>query len=234
MFGLLRNNRLVYRGRREVGGDVTAFAFTPKTGQWRAVPGQHGIVALSTTARKPFSLASAPEEDQVLIATSLRSGSAFKKRFAALREGDEISVRGPVFTYGQRFTVEDRGARAVLLAQGVGITPFRSILAHHALTGTGVETSLVHVAVDGHAFREDTEKWATAAVYVDHAEAFRTAASAAAGDGQGRTFYVAGAPAFVSSTTALLRDEGVDPRRIKEDKYLFYKPGRNLASPGPR
>ena len=232
MFGLLRNHQLVYRSRQDVGGGVTAFVFDPAEGKLDAQPGQHGMVAVSAGARKPFSLASAPEEEHVLIATSLVSGSAFKKGMGALREGDEIGMRGPIYTYGQRFTIDDDVSRAVLLAQGVGITPLRSILAHLDLTGRTVETSLVHVAADGHPFREDTERWTTRSTYVDHAADFRAAASSAAADDRERMFYVAGAPAFVSSTTTLLREQGVGPSRIREDKYLFYKPGKNLAASG--
>lgn len=230
MFGLIRHHRLVYRSREEVGGGVTAFAFTPKE-ELNAQPGQHAIVAVSTTARKPFSLASAPGEDHVLLGTSLASNSTFKRRLNALREGDEIAIRGPIYTYGQRFAIDDDVTRAVLLAQGVGITPIRSILGHLALTSRSVETSVVHVATHGHPFREDTERWSTTSTYVDHAADFRAAASSAAADHQRRTFYVAGAPAFVSSTTQLLRAQGVDPGSIREDKYIFYKPGNNLAAP---
>lgn len=229
MFGLLRNNRLVYKSRREVGGGVTAFSFAVKKGTWVAQPGQHGVVAVSMTARKPFSIASAPEEEDVLIATSLRSGSAFKRRLQSLREGDHVFLRGPVFTYGQRLAIEDRGSWSVLLAQGVGITPFRSILSHHTLAGTDLKTSLIHVAGGGHAFREDTERWTTEARYLDRAGDFRAAVSSAAKDDREQVFYVAGAPAFVSSTVTLLREQGVPRQRIKEDRYLFYKPGSNLA-----
>lgn len=229
MFGLLRNHRLTYQDRYDTGGGVTAFAFTTDS-DLRARPGQHGILAASATSRKPFSLASAPEEERVLIGTSLASGSPFKRRLADLRKGDQLAMRGPIYTYGQHFMVDHDARSAVLLAQGVGITPFRSILAHLALAGTDIATSLIHVSKGGHAFREDTERWATKSYYPDHADDFRAAASTAADNGQA-SFYVAGAPGFVSSTTALLRERGVNPRRIHQDTYLFYKPHTNLAEP---
>jgi hypothetical protein len=77
MFGLLHSHRLVFQGCREVGGGVSSFAFTPEQ-PFEARAGQHGILQLGGTARKPFSLASAPEERKVLIGTSLQSGSSFK------------------------------------------------------------------------------------------------------------------------------------------------------------
>jgi ferredoxin-NADP reductase len=91
--------------------------------------GQHGILGLSATAMKPFSLASAPEEPRVLIGTSLASASAFKQRMAALQPGDAVTLRGPI----NKFTLDRVGDDIVMLAQGVGVTPMRSMLSHIAL-----------------------------------------------------------------------------------------------------
>lgn len=231
MLGLLRHHRLVYRSRRDVGGGVTAFAFTPVKDRIMARPGQHAIFAVSTTDRKPFSLASAPEEEHVILGTSLASNSAFKRRLATLREGDQIAIRGPVYTYLKPFGIDDTIPGAVFLAQGVGITPFRSMLAHLELSGTSVTTSLVHVASRGHAFREETEGWATRSSYVEDATTFRDTVGSVVAGNRDEVFYVAGAPAFVSSAVALLREHGVARPRIRDDKYLFYNPRTNLADP---
>jgi hypothetical protein len=82
VFGLLRAHRLIFDERCDAGGGVCSFAFRPE-GPVGARAGQHGILGLSGTAMKPFSLATAPGEDRVLIGTSLASASAFKRRMAA-------------------------------------------------------------------------------------------------------------------------------------------------------
>lgn len=175
MFGLLHSHRFVFQSCREVGGGVASFVFTP--GQpFEAKAGQHGILQLGGTASKPFSLASAPEEGSVLIGTSLRSGSSFKQRLAALQPGDTITFRGPV----NKFTLDGAAPQVVMLAQGAGITPLRSMLAHAALSGLTIESSLIHVAHAGHAYRPETEQWATTAAYPQHAGDFRAAAAGAA------------------------------------------------------
>ena len=226
MFGLLHTHRLVFQGCREVGGGVSSFAFAP--GQpLAAKAGQHGILQLGGTAMKPFSLASAPEEDSVLIGTSLRSGSSFKQHLAALKPGDAVTMRGPV----NKFTLDGAAPQVVMLAQGVGITPLRSMLAHAALTGTAIESSLIHVAPAGHAYRDETEQWATTAAYPQHADDFRAATVAAAHASPGATFFIAGAPPFVASTASLLRRAGVAGANIREDKYLFYKPRPHTPAP---
>jgi ferredoxin-NADP reductase len=115
-----------------------------------------------------------------------------------------------------------------MLAQGVGITPFRSMLAHAALTGMAIESSLIHVAHAGHAYRDETQPWAAA--YPRHADDFRAAATVAAHDNPHATFFIAGATPFVSSTASLLRDAGVLGANIREDKYLGYKPRPRTAT----
>jgi ferredoxin-NADP reductase len=225
MFGLLHIHRLVFQGCREVGGGVSSFAFTPEQ-PFAAQAGQHGILQLGGTARKPFSLASAPEEGRVLIGTSLQSGSSFKQRLATLQPGDIITVRGPV----SKFTLDGAAPQIVMLAQGVGITPFRSMLAHAALTEMAIESSLIHVAHAGHAYRDETRQWATAAAYPNHADDFRAAATAAAHDNPDATFLIAGATPFVSSTASLLRKAGVAAASIREDNYLGYKPRPRAAT----
>lgn len=225
MFGLLYTRRLVFQGRREVGGGISSFAFAPEQ-PFQAKAGQHGILQLGGMSMKPFSLASAPEEGSVLIGTSLQSGSSFKQRLAVLRPGDAVTLRGPV----NKFTLDGALSQVVMLAQGVGITPLRSMLAHAALTGMVIESSLIHVAHAGHAYRDETQQWATAATYPQHADDFRAAAAAAAHANPVATFFIAGATPFVSSTASLLREAGVAGANIREDKYLGYKPRPRTAT----
>lgn len=226
MFGLMHNHHLVFDGSTDAGGGVTSFAFRSDQ-PLGAKAGQHGILALGPTARKPFSLASAPEEGVVIIGTSVASKSGFKQRLAALRPGDSVHLRGPV----NRFCLDEHVKHAVLLGQGVGVTPLRAMLAHIALAGRSLPSTLVHVARDGHAYRNDTEGWASASHYPQHSEEFRTTTRDVAGVTPDATYFVAGASPFVSATASLLRDAGIAPANIREDKYLFYKPRETDAPP---
>jgi ferredoxin-NADP reductase len=219
VLGLLKTHRLTFQGHHDAGGGVSSLSFRPAS-PVGARAGQHGFLRLGVTAVKPFSLASAPEEDMVLIGTSLASASAFKQRLAALRPGDEVSLQGPV----NNFTLDRAAARVVMLAQGVGITPMRSMLAHITLGGIATESWLVHVAHAGHAYRTETERWATSAAYPQSADDFRAITTATARAHPDATYYVAGAPPFVSSTAALLRVCGIAAGNIRLDKYLGYKP----------
>ena len=77
---------------------------------------------------RTFSVASAPEEDRLLIATRTRD-SAFKRVAGRMPVGTEVRLEGP---YGNLTLHADAARPAILLAGGIGITPFRSILVHAA------------------------------------------------------------------------------------------------------
>jgi len=71
-----------------------------------------------------FSIASAPHEPQLMIATRTRD-TAFKRVLRSLAPGSEIEIKGP---YGKMTLHEDSSRPAVILTGGIGITPFRSIV----------------------------------------------------------------------------------------------------------
>jgi ferredoxin-NADP reductase len=72
---------------------------------------------------RTFSLASAPHEPVLKIATRLRD-TAFKRVLKEMPEGSELSLEGP---FGSFLLHENESRPAVFLAGGIGITPFRSI-----------------------------------------------------------------------------------------------------------
>lgn len=75
-----------------------------------------------------FSLADDPDADGLLVATRMR-GSAFKNEFGSMPLGGPLNFEGP---FGD-FTLPNRDTRTiVLLAGGIGITPFRAMARHAA------------------------------------------------------------------------------------------------------
>jgi ferredoxin-NADP reductase len=75
--------------------------------------------------RHTFSLASAPFEDELVIATRMRDASAYKRALKALPIGAKVKLEGP----SGSFVLHPDPARAALMvAGGIGITPFMSML----------------------------------------------------------------------------------------------------------
>jgi glycine betaine catabolism B len=223
MFGLLHTHRLVFDGRKAEDGDAWSLRFQPTTElTWRA--GQHVLLRLAGTAMKPFTVASAPQEGSVIIGTSLQSQSSFKQKLAALTPGDRVAIHGPLMN----FTLDGAGADVVMLAQGIGITPFRSMLRHLALSGAATTSAtLIHVAA-GHTYRRDTEADATRAHYPHHADEFTANVAEVIANHPEATYFIAGHHAFVKSTAATLTTADIAPQRIRRDTYYGYTP-RNDA-----
>ena len=88
-----------------------------------------------------------------------------------------------------------------MLAQGIGITPFRSMLRQLARRGMDKNTTLVHVG-RYHAFRSDTEVIVKQAHYPTLPEVFGRQLEAAAVQQPDATFMVSGGSGFVKSTVA--------------------------------
>jgi ferredoxin-NADP reductase len=73
---------------------------------------------------RAFTLASAPSEQQLMVATRIRD-TPFKRLLSEMPLASPVEIEGP---FG-RFTLPDHDSRTlVFLAGGIGITPFRSML----------------------------------------------------------------------------------------------------------
>jgi ferredoxin-NADP reductase len=72
---------------------------------------------------RAFTISSAPRENAITITTRLRD-TAFKRVLQQVPLGTEVKVEGP---FGD-LRLHNAARPAVLLAGGIGITPFRSIL----------------------------------------------------------------------------------------------------------
>ena len=75
-------------------------------------------------ATRNFTIASAPVEADLMIATRMRD-SAFKRILKTMPLGTEVRIVGP---FGSLILHHDAARPAVFLAGGIGITPFRSML----------------------------------------------------------------------------------------------------------
>jgi ferredoxin-NADP reductase len=73
---------------------------------------------------RTFSIASAPCERNVMVAMRLRT-TAFKRTLNSLPPGSELLLQGP---FGWMTLPRNSTRPAVLLAGGIGITPFRSLV----------------------------------------------------------------------------------------------------------
>src|SRR4051812_45508014 len=118
------------RGRREIASGTMAFHFEKPEGfSYKA--GQFGDLTLANPPEtdaegntRGFSLASAPYEGDLMVATRMRD-TAFKRVLKTMEIGTELSLDAP---YGSFTLHEDAHIPAVFLSGGIGVTPVRSII----------------------------------------------------------------------------------------------------------
>lgn len=91
--------------------------------------------------RRWFSIASAPSEEVVMLSTRFsEDGSTLKKHLLTLKVGEQIQAKGPMGT----FTADSNDTQLVLIAGGIGITPFRAIIKERLAQGTLSNITLVY------------------------------------------------------------------------------------------
>ncbi len=197
------------------GGDIYTFSFASKRPiGYKA--GQHGVFFLPGFYRPhPFSLSSSPEEKYVTISTHVGSQSPFKKKLLSMKKGDKLFVLGPIMNFSLRTHAE----RHVFLAQGIGITPFRSILAHVHEAALPVTTTLIHVDGKEHTFKALTEAYATTSFYPTDPDQFREYVKQ---QNPNSAYYLSGSPRYVAATKELLAEHGVLSKDIITDSFWGY------------
>jgi len=142
---------LTFRTRRPL-------AFTPGQYLELEVPHRHSD---ARGTRREFSIASAPEDlPDLTVAFREVAGakqSSYKKALAEVTAGDDLAVTG---VWGD-FVLPKKPTSAVLMvAAGIGITPFVSQLRHVRLAEQDRDIVLVYVASEASelAFREELEE----------------------------------------------------------------------------
>ncbi|CAA9575187.1 MAG: Flavodoxin reductases (ferredoxin-NADPH reductases) family 1 [uncultured Truepera sp.] len=179
--------------------------------------GQHGLWLVPRGGVKPFTVASAPEEEFVTLGTSLNSQSRFKRALVTLAVSSTVRLFGPI----ANFSLDRTAPTVVMLAQGIGVTPFRSMLRHQALSSADRYSTLIHVGAQ-HPFRGDTEPAATEAYYPTSHEAFIQHLAAATVRHPDATFMISGTPAFVRSTAAQLKATSIESSQIRRDAFYGW------------
>lgn len=140
--------------------NIRTFVFEKGDTAWQA--GQYQTWVLPQAGdtedlnQRWFTIASAPSENELHISTRV-TDSAFKQALNALQPGDTIEAH----TVEGDFTWDD-DSEVVLVAGGIGVTPYRSMLLERAATGKPLSATLLYFGrSDQFAFREEFDKLAS-------------------------------------------------------------------------
>lgn len=197
--------------------------FEYESGDWIDIQFGGQILQGGTT----YSLSSSPTEPDLMI--SFKDGlSQIKNALASLVAGDKLRVR----QYGNdyKFTLKPHKP-SVLIAGGVGIAPFRSMIKEMLDTKATNEIVLVYLnKTPGLLFQPEFENWIGELPHVNMVLIITgslkkkdrvKAMTAVLGDAPGN-FYIAGPDVMVENTEHLLIDFGVSVDDIKIDNFGDY------------
>lgn len=187
---------------------------------------------------RTFTIASAPQDAELEIATR-QTDSSFKRYLAGAAAGTAVQIEGP---YGDLALHEDTQRPAVLLAGGIGVTPFRSMVLDATNRALPRRLFLFYsnrtpedaaFLAELRELEQQNPNFKLIATFTDDgtevsderaergyitAEMIRKHA----GDLTSLTFYVAGPSSMVSAMEALLKDAGIKQEDVHAEKFPGY------------
>ncbi|MFE8695922.1 FAD-dependent oxidoreductase [Cytobacillus sp. FJAT-53684] len=226
---IFKKREIVFIESYKESEDVYTFIFKKKKDlDWKA--GQHGIFRIiHKTIKKPtrpFTVASAPSENLVKISMKISSNpSEFKKAMLELKPGMKVSMRGP---FGPLY-INDPGP-TLLIAGGIGITPFRSIVKEIENKGNDSANAISLLYIDSkgsfiykNELDEISKNTSIKICYLTSREDLYKEidhfVSQYKNTGQ---YYLGGSKAMVDFVSAYLKNKDVLKRNIKKDVFFGY------------
>lgn len=140
MQGFIKSKEIIAEGTLKVVFELDE-KVTFKPGQYVFVNLPKLLYPDDRGARRQFSINNSPNKSNILTITTRLSDSGFKKTLKELAVGSSVEL-GPVA--GVFILPEDTSQPLVLIAGGIGITPFLSMLSHIKETKRPYKVTLVY------------------------------------------------------------------------------------------
>lgn len=225
--------KLTFKRKKRIAPEVYSFTFTPEAPvSWKA--GQHGIFEITLlngkTGRKPFSISSAPSENDITITTRIRpkTTSKFKKALKKLKKGDNAKVRGPL----GRMYIKDPFKNYAFLASGIGITPFRAILKQLYIDNQATKITVFYTGnKENHFFRDEFSEINTKMpnikfnyIYLPERIRGHNIEETLGAELEETIFFLAGSSAMVKSFRRTLAGLNIPKKHIKSSSFLKLRP----------
>lgn len=240
LVGQRRGIRLRYEGRRQLTPTSWDFAFRPAA-PVRFQPGQYMELTLPHSGtdargwRRVFSIAAAPASGEVRFGVRLPDKpSSFKTALMALQPGTSVTATS---VSGDFILPADPGQKLLLLAGGIGVTPFVGQLEHAVGQQPRRDVVLVYAVSSATELAYAAELEASGArvvvvapdrplvlppgwTWVEGSGLSAAIIHDNVPDARERVAYVSGAPSAVSALKRALRGSGV--RRVRTDTFIGY------------
>ncbi|KKQ35761.1 MAG: Oxidoreductase, 2Fe-2S and FAD/NAD(P) binding domain protein [Candidatus Woesebacteria bacterium GW2011_GWA1_37_7] len=228
--------------------DVISFLFKAG-GIFTYLPGQYLYITLpklkfpdSRGSTRHFTISSSPTEKNILsFTTKIRQESGFKRSLAELSLGEEVEVEGPT---GTLILDEHEKGTHILIAGGIGVTPFRSFIKYNidkSLTDINLYLLNSVTTPDDIIFKKDFDDWGNHTnikinITVTKPEESKTKWTGLVGridsdminslyanyNLQATTFWLCGPPALVTAMESILRSMNIKGNKIRTEKFTGY------------
>ncbi len=183
-----------------------------------------------------FSISASPTEEVIRFTTKFADkSSSFKQNLQLLSPGDKLDAFGPM---GSFLLPEDPATPVILVAGGIGVTPFRSMLKFMVDNNIATPVTLLYAARSDQdiAFQAELENWATLhpnfkITYILSTASTRLKSEAGQLDGQrivdlaqaapNAIFYLSGPEPMIESLATQLQ-QLLPEERIKTDYFPGY------------
>lgn len=200
--------KLTFLRKQHEYAEVYSYYFTPyapvtfTAGSYAHVR----LPSLPETIRRvrELSIASSPQDSEILLTIDHISGSDYQKALQALNPGDVIEI----FKIKSHMTWPSTAPHSVMIAGGIGITPFRSMLRDREQRNLPITTTLVHVSGDSYLYRDELSQLASD-YRTTNRDGLMKELEAITNAHPDAHYYVAGSLGFVEAVTHELMNRGI-------------------------
>jgi len=223
-----------FAGKKKEIENVYTFTFEPdKKISWQ--PGQYLHYELphpdtdNRGVERWFTISAPPYEKNIMLTTRFDTdrSSSFKKALRALEPDQEIQAGEP----RGDFLLEPDASRHVLIAGGIGVTPYHSMLLQLDHDNKLINIDLLYANRDENfVFDEEFQELATRhpefkiRKFIGDQRITEADLKQYLEDGE-TIFYISGPRPMVETYQHQLEDLGVSPERIKTDYFPGYQLG---------
>ncbi|MFS0647446.1 FAD-dependent oxidoreductase [Siminovitchia sp. 179-K 8D1 HS] len=229
VFSVFKKSELLFLESFRESEDIYTFLFEKKEDlTWKA--GQHGLFNIThkkiKNPTRPFTVASAPAEKNIKVTTRISDNpSDFKKAMLELKPGMKMSMSGPVGS----FYLKDNSP-SLLIAGGIGITPFRSITKQIELEGDRSRDLIYLLYMDSkkpHLYKDEldgiADKTSISISYLEsRSDLQKEIDKFTTSYGNNGKYFIAGPKSMVESISGYIKDKNVPKQNIKKDAFFGY------------